>query len=130
MSCQVFGGVRNHSTRKYERASNRKIYPAGTIYVLRYAGKWETLPEGTTWTEATVAALSKQTGFMLGKEPEPAPKPKPQKNAPLEEALDAYLAKVETLKKSQDVLNLRLGPAVLRPHLRLQIVRANLEVNT
>jgi hypothetical protein len=33
--------IRNHSTRRYEKAKPKTSYPMGTIYVLRYGGKWE-----------------------------------------------------------------------------------------
>lgn len=89
--------VREHGTRRCKRANHRTIYPAGTIFVLRYGSCWETLPENLNFTEATVAALQKQADLLNGERPTPKLKP-PKKNAPLEEALDAYLAKIEALK--------------------------------
>jgi integrase len=34
--------TRSHSTRQYQKAKS-KAYPMGTIFVLRYGAKWETL---------------------------------------------------------------------------------------
>jgi hypothetical protein len=35
--------IRNHSTRRYEKVKPKTPYPMGTIFVLRYGGKRETL---------------------------------------------------------------------------------------
>lgn len=113
-SIKVTVYIRQHSTREYKKAKPNIKYPIGTIYCLRYAGKWETLPEGTTWAQASVAALAKQASFLEGAEV-PTSRPQPKKNAPLEEALDAYLAKVETLKSHKTFLAYAL---VLRTFVR------------
>ena len=51
--------TRSHSTRQYQKAKP-KAYPMGTIFVLRYGAKWETLPEGTSFAAATAAKLRKE----------------------------------------------------------------------
>jgi len=40
--------VSEHSTRKYRKAKSTE--PAGTVYVLRYGGTWETLAIRQTMT--------------------------------------------------------------------------------
>jgi integrase len=108
-SIKVTVYTRDHGTRKYRRAKPNVRYSSGAIYVLRYAGRWETLPEGTTWPQASVAALAKQVTFLEGAEvPAPAPQPRKRKNAPLEEALDPYLETVEKLKSHKTFLAYKL----------------------
>jgi hypothetical protein len=82
--------IRNHSTRRYEKVEPKAIYPTGTIYVLRYAGKWETLPTGTVFAAATAAKMQKEIALFTGREVKPAPKPK-SGNSTLDELIDVYL---------------------------------------
>lgn len=58
--------VRHHSTRKLEKAKSRTAYPMGTIFVLRFGGRWETLKDNLTFTEATVAAKQKEIALVTG----------------------------------------------------------------
>ena len=58
--------IRNHSTRRYEKVKPRTTYPMGTIFVLRYGGKWETLKDCTEINEARVAAKRKEIDLLTG----------------------------------------------------------------
>jgi hypothetical protein len=73
--------IRERGTRRYRSANPKTLYPAGTIYVLRYTlnGKriWETLPTGTTHHTAKVSAMEKECAFLKGEAITPLLKPKP-----------------------------------------------------
>jgi hypothetical protein len=57
--------IRHHKTQEYEKAENT-IYPHGTIFVLRYTGKWETLKDCTSYQEGLVAAMRKEIELLTG----------------------------------------------------------------
>jgi integrase/recombinase XerD len=82
--------IRHHSTQKLEVAEHQP-YPMGTIFVLRYAGKWETLKNCTSYQEGFVAAMQKQIELFTGTAPAPRPKPKKNDAGALDVLLDKYL---------------------------------------
>ncbi|MGB0021859.1 MAG: phage integrase N-terminal SAM-like domain-containing protein [Candidatus Sulfotelmatobacter sp.] len=88
--------VREHSTRKYRKAKSTE--PAGTIYVLRYGGTWETL-DAENWNDARVAQLRKEAALLEGW------RPKVEKKKPaslmLDAAMDAYLSEVKAGRKKK-----------------------------
>jgi integrase len=84
--------IRNHSTRRYELTKLNTIYPMGTIFVLRYGTRWETLPHGTTFIEARVECLHKQADLITGAVAKPTPKTRPKSSVKtLDELMDIYL---------------------------------------
>jgi hypothetical protein len=84
--------IRNHSTRRYEKVKPKTTYPMGTIYVLRYAGKWETLKDCPGTTEARVAAKRKEIElFTVGIE-QPRLKHKAQNARAIDVLIDKYLS--------------------------------------
>jgi hypothetical protein len=94
--------VRNRSTRQYQKATNRKIYPIGTIYVLRYGKTWETLPGSLSHTEAQVKMLQRQIDFQQGKMRQSPPKPPKQESLlMLDQAVDSYLAEIHSGRKKR-----------------------------
>ena len=60
--------VSEHSSRELRKATPRESM--GTIYVLRYGKKWETI-DAKNWTEANVAKLRRQTELLQGWQPKP-----------------------------------------------------------
>jgi len=74
--------VREHSTRKYRKAKSTE--PAGTVYVLRYGGTWETL-DAENWNDARVAQLRKEASLLEGW------RPKVEKKKPASLMLDAAM---------------------------------------
>ena len=66
--------VREHSSRKYIKVKNTRsndyVYPAGTIYVLRYGSTWETL-DSTSLADARIQVLRRQLELQQGWTPEP-----------------------------------------------------------
>ena len=97
--------TREHSTRRLKPAKPKTIYPMGTIFVLRYAGRWQTLPQGTKYQDAVRASLSKQIDLHTGIEQvEPKPKRKPavlMLDAAVNEFLEVRLkAKAKTTKQA------------------------------
>src|ERR1017187_6173477 len=86
--------TRDRSTRQFHRARNRN-YPEGTIFVLRYAGRWETL-KALNFTEATVAARSKEIDLLQHGLPKPSPEsPRtPANGVSIDEEVNTYLANV------------------------------------
>ena len=91
--------TRSHSTRQYQRAKPR-AYPMGTIFVLRYSAKWETLPEGTSFAAATAAKLRKEIEFLTGAAEQPRPKPKKKDAGALDVLIDAYLSTGKAAQKN------------------------------
>lgn len=93
--------VRESGTRKYRKANHRTIYPAGTIFVLRYAGRWETL-NAQNFTEATVAAKRKEADLIqhgVQRKTEVKLKSKPQSDLRLADEVRTYLDNVSKLSK-------------------------------
>jgi len=88
--------VREHSTRKYRKAKSTE--PAGTVYVLRYGGTWET-PDAENRNDARVAQLRKEAALLEGW------RPKVEKRKPaglmLDAAMDAYLSEVKAGRKKK-----------------------------
>jgi hypothetical protein len=88
--------VREHSTRKYRKAKSTE--PAGTVYVLRYGGTWETL-DAANWNDARVAQLRKEAALLEGW------RPKVEKRKPaglmLDAAMDAYLSEILASRKKK-----------------------------
>jgi hypothetical protein len=88
--------VREHSTRKYRKAKSTE--PAGTVYVLRYGGTWETL-DAENWNDARVAQLRKEASLLEGW------RPKVEKKKPvglmLDAAIDGYLSEVKAGRKKK-----------------------------
>jgi len=82
--------IRHHKTQEYEKAENT-IYPHGTIFVLRYSGKWETLKNCTSYQEGFVAAMQKEIELLTGKAEPRSRKPKPKAPQPLDVLIDVYL---------------------------------------
>ena len=91
--------TRDHSSRKYRLANHRTIYPAGTIFVLRYAGRWETLKNCNNFTEASVAALARESTLIQRGLPEPPPnRPQSQgKGISVNQEVNTYLDSVKKL---------------------------------
>ena len=90
--------VREHASRKYRKA-NKKFYEPGTIFVLRYDGRWETVGE-VSLVEAERARLNRACSLLEGWTPEPAPKPKAAVLM-LDRAMDQYLSEVENGRKKK-----------------------------
>jgi len=88
--------VREHSTRKYRKAKSTE--PAGTVYVLRYGGTWETL-DAKNWNDARVAQLRKEATLLEGW------RPKVEKKKPaglmLDVAMDDYLSEISSSRKKK-----------------------------
>ena len=88
--------VREHSTRKYRKAKSTE--PAGTVYVLRYGGTWETL-DAENRNDARVAQLRKEAALLEGW------RPKVEKKKPaglrLDAAVDAYLSEISSSRKKK-----------------------------
>src|SRR5258708_27866825 len=89
--------IRNHSSRKYEKAQPRTIYPMGTIFVLRYGTTWETLRGDHTYQTAKTAAMNKDIEFFNGTAKESATKKRPKPDA---RSLDALITIYLTSGKS------------------------------
>src|ERR1700722_1743364 len=83
--------IRAHGTRKLTPAKPFN-HPLGTIYVLRYAGKWETLPNNLSFPEAKAAAMRKEIDLFTGEQTLPPPVPLPAKTEAqsLDRAIDTY----------------------------------------
>lgn len=91
--------IRHHKTQKYEQAENT-IYPHGTIFVLRYAGKWETLRNCTSYQEGYMAAMQKEIDLLVGKVEPPRPKLKPKDSQALDVLIDVYLTTGKAAEKN------------------------------
>src|SRR5258708_30832112 len=90
--------VREHSSPNYVKA-NKKFYEPGTIFVLRYAGRWETVGE-VSLADAQRARVKRECSLLEGWTPEPAPKPA-QSVMMLDAAIDTYLAEIEKGRKKK-----------------------------
>jgi integrase/recombinase XerD len=110
--------IREHGTRRYRSENPKTLYPAGTIYVLRYTLKgkriWETLPTGTTHHSAKVLAMEKECAFLKGEaitplfKPKPTLVPKPAFPASalmLDAAIDRYKESLTRRRKSEKTIN-------------------------
>jgi hypothetical protein len=52
--------IRHHNPQKYEKAGN-KVYPHGTIFVLRYARQVGDTEKWTSYEEGIVAAMQRRS---------------------------------------------------------------------
>jgi hypothetical protein len=92
--------VRNHSTRRYEKAKPKATYLMGTIYVLRRGSTWETLTNCSGLADATVAAKRKEIELFTGTIEHPRPKPKPKDERALDVLIDIYLTTGKAAEKN------------------------------
>lgn len=94
--------TRAHGTQKYRKAKQNTTYPQGTIFVLRYLGKWETLKDCPSYQEGFVAAMQKEIKLLTGKVEPPRPMSKPRQNHPqaLDVLIDEYLTTGKAAEKS------------------------------
>jgi integrase/recombinase XerD len=90
--------VREHSSRKYVKA-NKKFYAPGTIFVLRYDGRWETVGE-VSLADAQRARLKREVSLLEGWKPDPQPKPKTTVWM-LDAAMDQYLGEIKNGRKKK-----------------------------
>jgi len=110
--------IRERGTRRYRSANPKTLYPAGTIYVLRYTLRkkrvWETLPTGTTYQTAKVLAMEKECAFLKGEAVAPTLKPKPalvvKPENPtgtimLDAAIDRYKESLKRRRRSEKTVN-------------------------
>jgi hypothetical protein len=86
--------LREHSTRRLRKATIKDDQPH-TIFVLRFGTAWETLPEGTDYAHARIAAISRETDLHLGKVVVPKSKPRTKSVDGLDVLIDAYLKSIE-----------------------------------
>ncbi len=85
--------TRERGARKFTKVKPNASYPMGTTFVLRYNGRWETLPDNLTLSGARVAMLNRQITLEQGAVEE-APKPRavPQSNVlTTDAAVNRYL---------------------------------------
>ncbi len=106
--------IRNHSTRRYTKTKPKATYPMGTIFVLRYAGRWETLPENLDYTEARVAKMPKEIDLATGRTEPPAPKPRTTDAGTLDELIDVYLTTGRAAEKNWRTHTLQCYTLTLR----------------
>jgi integrase len=97
--------VREHSTRKYRKAKSTE--PAGTVYVLRYGGTWETI-DAENWNDARVAQLRKSAALLESWRPKVDKKE--QASLMLDAAMDSYLSEISSSrnKKTQQAYTVAL----------------------
>jgi hypothetical protein len=100
--------IREHRIRRLTKASINRTYSDGTIFVLRYGTVWETLPSGTDFAHARIAAINKETALLQGKATIPEPKPRISAPGALDVLLDQYLTETESLKSHKTWLAYKL----------------------
>lgn len=97
--------TRDRSSRKFRKATHHKLYPAGTIFVLRYGDRWETL-KVDSYTDASIKCIERELAIRTGWHPA-APQASPRAKAPelmLDSATDTYLAEIEAGRKRKTFL--------------------------
>lgn len=95
--------VREHSSRKYTKVKNSRsnyVYPAGTIYVLRYGSTWETL-DSTNLADARIQVLRRQLELQQGWTPEPKVRETKATVLMLDAAMDQYLGEIKNGRKKK-----------------------------
>jgi hypothetical protein len=108
--------TRDRVTRKYRRVTNKKFYLPETIFVLRYADRWETT-DAKTLGEATIAAKSRELDLYQHGLPQPSPnrlqsqaKGSPDGQFAVGEEIAKYLTNVRKLApKTYAAYNLTLS---------------------
>ena len=86
--------TREHGTQRYVRVKRNTEIRKDTIFVLRYAGEWETLKDCTSIASATARQIQKELELFRGlSQPKPQPTVK-IKNDPqsLDVLIDKYLS--------------------------------------
>jgi integrase/recombinase XerD len=112
--------TREHGTQKYKKAKRNVIYPQHTIFVLRFAGKWETLNNCKSHGEGTLAAMEKEVALLKGEVVKPRPKLKLKRNDPqtLDVIVDEYLSTGKAAEKNWRKRTLRAYSQALKLFLQ------------
>lgn len=98
MKAKVTLYIREHSSRKYKQAT-AKWYDVGTVFVLRYKSRWETLGS-ISYGDAIRASLERSLQLMNGwKPPVTVQKQAETGVLMLDEAKDTYLKEIENGRK-------------------------------
>jgi integrase len=95
--------IREHSTRALRTATIKDDNP-NAIFVLRFGTSWETLPKGTDFAHARIAAINKQTAFKRGEATIPTPKAREKSPGNLDVMIDEYLESIEEHRSHRTAL--------------------------
>jgi hypothetical protein len=76
--------------------STKKLYPDGTVFVLHYARKWETLPADNLTNALAARAIKEAT--LLTEQPSIVAK-EPAKRVGIDDAMSVYVSNTAATKK-------------------------------
>jgi integrase len=111
MTVSLYVRVSSGAKRRYVPVNKKKIYPAGTVFCLRYARKWETLTANNL--NAALAARALKEAALLTEQPYAAAKALAKRVA-IDDAISVYLSNTAATKKHRTLLAYTLATSEFR----------------
>jgi hypothetical protein len=111
MTVSLYVRVSSGAKRRYVPVNKKKIYPAGTVFCLRYARKWETVTAANL--NAALAARAIKEAALLTEQPSAAAKA-PVKRVGIDDAISVYLSNTAATKKHRTLLAYTLATSEFR----------------
>jgi integrase/recombinase XerD len=110
MTVSLYVRISVTGKRRYVPVNKKRIYPDGTVFCLRYARKWETLP--TDDLNTALAARALKEAALLTEQPSAANAP--AKRVGIDDAIAAYLSTIAATKKHRTLLAYTLATSDFR----------------
>lgn len=118
MTVSLYVRVSSGAKRRYVPVNKKKIYPAGTVFCLRYARKWETLTANNL--NAALAARAIKEAALLTEQPSSVKAP--AERVGIDDAITVYLSNTAVTKKHRTVLAYTLATSEFRKSCRKQFL--------
>jgi integrase/recombinase XerD len=110
MTVSLYVRVSVKGKRRYTPVNKKRVYPDGTVFCLRYARKWETLP--TDDLNTALAARALKEAALLTKQPSAANAQ--AKRVGIDDAIAVYLSNTAATKKHRTLLAYTLATTEFR----------------
>jgi hypothetical protein len=96
MKASLYTRVLRNGKRPYKPVNKKKVYP-GTLFVLRYARRWETLTADNL--TAALAARAIKEATLLNEQPSTVAKT-PTKHIAIDDAISVYISNTAATKST------------------------------
>ena len=110
MTVSLYVRVSVNGNRRYIPINKKKVYPAGTVFCLRYGRMWETLT--TDNLTAALAARALKEASLLTEQPSAAKAP--ARRVGIDDAMTVYLSNTAATKKHRTLLAYTLAATEFR----------------
>ena len=110
MTVSLYVRVMVRGKRRYVPVNKKKLYPDGTVFCLRYARRWETLPTDDLNTALAARAL-KEAALLTE---QPSATDAPAKRVGIDDAIAVYLSNTAATRKHRTLLAYTLATSDFR----------------